>query len=120
MSKSLRSRAENFFKTLLKVVQPPELSFFHFYRRNRVPHWVMEHLTKDMFESKITERTNQYQPDESIHEYFKSYNEDYLYSGYDRGHLAKAEYYKRSKEEMENAFVLSNIAPQVTVSFSFY
>ena len=56
--------------------------------------------------------------DESLHPYFRSRNEDYRSSGYDRGHLAAAGNHKISQSIMDQTFVLSNISPQVGKGFN--
>lgn len=44
---------------------------------------------------------------------FRADDEDYLRSGYSRGHLAAASNHKSSQEDMASTFVLSaNIVPQ--------
>ncbi len=44
---------------------------------------------------------------------FRASNNDYLRSGYSRGHLAAASNHKSSNEDMNSTFLLSNIVPQV-------
>ncbi|VDQ15142.1 unnamed protein product [Trichobilharzia regenti] len=46
---------------------------------------------------------------------FRSTNDDYLHSGYDRGHLAAAGNHRLSHTAMSQTFILSNIAPQKKV-----
>ena len=46
-------------------------------------------------------------------EAFRSTNEDYARSGFDRGHMAAAGNSRFNAESMEKTFILSNIAPQV-------
>ena len=48
-------------------------------RRNRTPHWVMEHLTPERmaFNPEVDRSKCIFQPDNSIHPYFQSQNEDY-------------------------------------------
>ncbi|KAF6771847.1 hypothetical protein AHF37_08547 [Paragonimus kellicotti] len=50
-------------------------------------------------------------------EMFRTTNEDYLGSGYDRGHMAAAGNYRFEKPAMSQTFILSNIAPQVCDHF---
>lgn len=89
-------------------------------RRNRVAHWVFEHLTKDNVKrNEAVDRSKcDFKPDESIHPYFRSDNTDYKRSGYDRGHLAAAGNHKAHQTHVEQTFYLSNIAPQVGVGFN--
>lgn len=49
---------------------------------------------------------------------FRSTNEDYKYSGYDRGHLAAAGNHKAHQKHCEQTFLLSNMAPQVGRGFN--
>jgi endonuclease G, mitochondrial len=48
-------------------------------RRNRVAHWVIEHLTKDTiaYNPDVDRSKCIFKPDISIHPYFQSQNEDY-------------------------------------------
>ena len=79
----------------------------------------MEHLTSDMIEAEACGRRDKsrFHEDDTIHDYFRSTLEDYTNSGYDKGHLAAAANHKRSQREIDQTFVLTNIAPQVIGSF---
>lgn len=79
----------------------------------------MEHLTKDMLEGEA-KRDNIYKIDTAIPQNFRSTKEDYKSSGFDKGHLAKAENYKSSQKAMDETFFMSNMAPQVIGSILFY
>ncbi|CAG9859193.1 unnamed protein product [Phyllotreta striolata] len=89
-------------------------------RRNRVAHWVFEHLTKDSvkYNEAVDRSKCDFKPDESIHKYFRSENSDYKKSGYDRGHLAAAGNHKFHQQHVEETFYLSNMAPQVGRGFN--
>ncbi|VIO99750.1 endonuclease G, mitochondrial precursor, putative [Brugia malayi] len=63
-------------------------------RRNRIAHWVVEHLSSDRL----------------------VYNSSG--SGYDRGHLAAAGNHRRSQTAIDQTFLLSNMAPQVGKGFN--
>ncbi|KAG5873963.1 hypothetical protein JTB14_030665 [Gonioctena quinquepunctata] len=89
-------------------------------RRNRVAHWVFEHLTVDNVRANdgVDRSKCEFKPDESIHEFFRSDNSDYKKSGYDRGHLAAAGNHKSHQKHVEETFYLSNMAPQVGKGFN--
>ncbi|KAJ8942667.1 hypothetical protein NQ314_009989 [Rhamnusium bicolor] len=89
-------------------------------RRNRVAHWVFEHLTAEKVKRNDTvDRSKcEFKPDESVHKFFRSENYDYKGSGYDRGHLAAAGNHKCHQKHVEQTFYLSNMAPQVGVGFN--
>ncbi|KAG7209321.1 hypothetical protein KM043_015432 [Ampulex compressa] len=89
-------------------------------RRNRVAHWVFEHLNKDrlQYNTEVSRSNCEFKPDLSIHPYFRSENTDYKSSGYDRGHLAAAGNHKTHQKHIEQTFFLSNMAPQVGVGFN--
>ncbi|CAH1972801.1 unnamed protein product [Acanthoscelides obtectus] len=89
-------------------------------RRNRVAHWVFEHLTYDKVKrnSDVDRAKCEFKPDESIHQFFRSSNSDYKRSGYDRGHLAAAGNHQSSQKLIDQTFYLSNMAPQVGVGFN--
>lgn len=89
-------------------------------RRNRVAHWVFEHLTPDRVagDSKVDRSKCEFKPDESIHPFFRSLNSDYKGSGFDRGHLAAAGNHKTHQMHCEQTFYLTNMAPQVGSGFN--
>ncbi|KAH8321332.1 hypothetical protein KR074_001834 [Drosophila pseudoananassae] len=89
-------------------------------RRNRVPHWVFEHLTPDsVAKNDAVDRAKcDFKQDESIHPYFRSQNTDYRRSGYDRGHMAAAGNHRLHQKHCEETFYLSNMAPQVGQGFN--
>lgn len=89
-------------------------------RRNRTPHWVMEHLTAETiaFSPDVDRSKSEFKPDTSIHPYFRALNEDYRRSGYDRGHMAAAANHRRTQVSMDQTFILSNMAPQVGKGFN--
>ncbi|KAF7286252.1 hypothetical protein GWI33_006547 [Rhynchophorus ferrugineus] len=89
-------------------------------KRNRVAHWVFEHITQDSIQAneKVDRSKCQFVPDESIHPLFRSDNSDYKGSGYDRGHLAAAGNHKSNQKHIEQTFYLSNMAPQVGKGFN--
>uniref|UniRef100_A0A1I7VHG7 Endonuclease n=1 Tax=Loa loa TaxID=7209 RepID=A0A1I7VHG7_LOALO len=63
-------------------------------RRNRIAHWVVEHLSAEKL-------------------VYNSSN-----SGYDRGHLAAAGNHRQSQNAIDQTFLLSNMAPQVGKGFN--
>ena len=48
-------------------------------RRNRVPHWVFEHLTKESVarNEAVDRAKSSFSEDESIHKFFRAQNSDY-------------------------------------------
>jgi endonuclease G len=89
-------------------------------RRNRVAHWVFEHITAESVKhnDEVDRARCDFKPDESIHEYFRSLNSDYKGSGFDRGHLAAAGNHKMNQKHCDQTFYLTNMAPQVGVGFN--
>ncbi|XP_061724186.1 endonuclease G, mitochondrial [Cydia pomonella] len=89
-------------------------------RRNRVAHWVFEHLTSAHVAKNATvDRSKcEFTADESIHPFFRSQNSDYKGSGFDRGHLAAAGNHKLAQKHVEQTFLLTNMAPQVGEGFN--
>ncbi|XP_023219776.1 endonuclease G, mitochondrial-like [Centruroides sculpturatus] len=84
--------------------------------RNRIAYWTLEHLTYDRLHPnyKVDRSKCEFVQDESIHALFRSTNDDFKRSGYDRGHLAAAGNHRMSQKHVEQTFFLSNIAPQVS------
>lgn len=90
-------------------------------KRNRVAHWVFEHLSKEKLPHKakgIDRSKCEFKPDKSIHPYFRSENMDYKGSGYDRGHLAAAGNHRLEQKHVDQTFYLCNMAPQVGRGFN--
>ncbi|CAG9792868.1 unnamed protein product [Diatraea saccharalis] len=89
-------------------------------RRNRVPHWVFEHITKAHIakNDQVDRSKCDFMPDDSIHPFFKSQNSDYKGSGFDRGHMAAAGNHRIAQKHVEQTFFLTNIAPQVGEGFN--
>jgi len=75
------------------------------------PFWVFYKLTPNHVNGTI-KRTNDFREDKKIST-GSAQNEDYLKSGYDRGHLCPAADMKLSKLSMSETFYLSNMSPQL-------
>ncbi len=97
--------------------QPPhELlarTFYHvcYDPEARIPVWVGYDLTPALLAGS-TKRTDDFRPDLEIAPDRRAELRDYLNSGFDRGHMAPAEAFKRSRPAMSHSFLLSNMAPQ--------
>jgi len=89
-------------------------------RRNRVPHWVFEHLTRQSCKASdgVDRSKCEFFEDVSVHPFFRSTNSDYKRSGFDRGHMAAAGNHRSAQRLVEETFVLSNMAPQVGKGFN--
>ena len=88
-------------------------------RRNRIANWVLEYVTNDDLNADDYNRKGiEFREDQSFHRYFRSTNQDYKGSGYDRGHLAAAGNYRNNPEHIKETYVLSNIAPQIGRGFN--
>ena len=85
-------------------------------RRNRTAHWVFEHIKGEncLVTEGVNRENSTFKEDDAIHRYFRASNADYKGSGYDRGHLAAASNHRHCQKAMDQTFLLSNIAPQVT------
>ncbi|XP_053569762.1 nuclease EXOG, mitochondrial [Bombina bombina] len=78
----------------------------------KTPKWVIEHLSKDKILGNADRKHCKFKPDPNIPKIFSASNEDYLKSGWSRGHMAPAGDNKFSSEAMAETFYLSNIVPQ--------
>nr|P81204.1 RecName: Full=Nuclease; AltName: Full=Sr-nuclease; Flags: Precursor [Syncephalastrum racemosum]AAC69516.1 nuclease [Syncephalastrum racemosum] len=89
-------------------------------RRDRLAHWVGEHLTSASLQAGqgVDRDKSNFQEDTDIPEMFRAHLKDYVSSGYDRGHQAPAADDLSSQEAMDETFLLSNMAPQVGVGFN--
>jgi endonuclease G, mitochondrial len=77
---------------------------------NEQAEWVYYELTADMVRGK-QKRTDDYRPDEKVST-VSAQLEDYMDSGYDRGHLCPAGDMKINLTAMTESFYLSNMSPQ--------
>ncbi|WFD26671.1 nuclease [Malassezia nana] len=86
-------------------------------RRLRHPSWTAEHLTAESIRrpagTDVHRSQSIFAEDPRIPAVFRSTNNDYFRSGYDRGHMVPAADAKTSQAAMNETFYLSNIAPQV-------
>ncbi|XP_077075353.1 nuclease EXOG, mitochondrial [Siphateles boraxobius] len=78
----------------------------------RTPRWVAEHLSGQRLLGQADRKHCKFKPDPEIPEIFTARNEDYLRSGWSRGHMAPAGDNKISEQAMAETFYLSNIVPQ--------
>ena len=88
--------------------------------RNKSAHWVFEHLTIESVAdtAEVRRSKSDYYEDEKVHPFFRASISDYKGSGFDKGHLAAARNHKKCQQDMNETFVLSNIAPQVGKGFN--
>ncbi|KAI9243849.1 hypothetical protein BY458DRAFT_530149 [Sporodiniella umbellata] len=89
-------------------------------RRDRIAFWVGEHLTPDSIVKgpNVDRDKSDFKEDTDLPELFRSTLADYRSSGYDRGHQAPAADAVSTQQEMDETFLLSNMAPQVGVGFN--
>jgi len=77
----------------------------------KIPYWVAYYLSSSNLQGN-TSRTNDFRPDPQLPIVSRAELNDYINSGYDRGHNAPAAAFKRSKKAMSTTFLLSNMSPQ--------
>jgi endonuclease G len=77
----------------------------------KTPLWVGFRLTRELLQGE-TERSNRFYPEPLLPKADRSELKDYAKSGYDRGHMAPASSFKRSKQAMQATFSLANMVPQ--------
>ena len=79
--------------------------------KHRVADWVAYHVTKESVVSHA-KRTDDFHSDTDVPESYRISPDDYINSGYDRGHLAPAATMGFSHESMEQSFLMTNMSPQ--------
>jgi endonuclease G len=83
---------------------------------HRQPNWVAYELTAEELKIDIV-RKNYFSEDRKFGAR-SARLADYEYSGYDRGHLCRAEYCKSDEKAYRQSFLLSNMSPQIGVGFN--
>ena len=78
--------------------------------KNKQPFWVTYRLTRGEVETNLLDRTNDFRPDPLIEN--SPTPNDYIRSGYDRGHIAPAADFRWSTNAMHESFYMSNMSPQ--------
>lgn len=78
--------------------------------------WVAYELTSEELTKDIT-RKDYFSEDKKAGTKWAKLK-DYKYSGYDRGHLCRAEYCKSNKDAYKESFLLSNMSPQIGAGFN--
>lgn len=105
-------------EALLQVITPDSIPStlvnytgfnLSFNPRMHIPNWVAWELTADETGG-TAPRSNKFVTDPDVAGCAETY--DYLYSGYDRGHMAPAADMKWDAKAMEESFTLTNICPQ--------
>ena len=88
--------------------------------QTKTPIWVGEYLTRQNLDTKNATRNDNFRPDPMVLKVNPSSSatlQDYagssrVGSGYDRGHMAPAEDFRKFPEQMDESFYLSNMVPQ--------
>uniref|UniRef100_A0A673VI74 Exo/endonuclease G n=1 Tax=Suricata suricatta TaxID=37032 RepID=A0A673VI74_SURSU len=78
----------------------------------QVPRWVFEHVSKSKIMGDADRKHCKFKPDPNIPATFSAFSEDYVGSGWSRGHMAPAGNNKFSSQAMAETFYLSNIVLQ--------
>ena len=77
---------------------------------SKTPLWSAEHLRNDMFDRKA-KRSDQFHEDNRIAYDDRAHLEDYVHSGYDRGHMSPSADFTNRDSNFQS-FLLSNMVPQ--------
>lgn len=83
--------------------------------RLRIPAWTLEHLTRRSYQGFGDRAKSDFKENTAIAIEFRASLEDYIGSGYDRGHMVPADAHKDTQETINSTFLLSNVAPQLPV-----
>ena len=81
------------------------------------PLWVAYYLTQSELALDGRDRVSRFITDDNIST-GSATHDDYTNTGYDRGHLSRAEFNKRSEQSYEESFRMSNISPQIGANFN--
>jgi len=74
--------------------------------------WVAYRLTPEIHDSANVDRQDDYRTDEEVPVAYRTSNDDYSDSGYDRGHLVSSASLDANVQMNSETFLLTNISPQ--------
>lgn len=83
----------------------------------RTPDWVLQELPDSQLTGRAKRKDN-FKADDSLPAEDQAQTQDYKGSGFDQGHQAPAADFKSSQQMTDESFFLSNMAPQVGLSFN--
>jgi len=83
----------------------------------RIPDWVLQELPDSQLTG-TAKRKDNFKADDSLLPEHRAEKSDYKGSGFDQGHQAPAADFKSSQQMTDESFLLSNMAPQVGLSFN--
>ena len=83
-----------------------------FNKEANIPHWVAWRLDKKKLVEKVSRKGHSFSPDPSMNAKQAVVTQDYVRSGYDRGHMCPAGDSRWSGEAMKESFYMTNICPQ--------
>ena len=86
--------------------------------RTRTPRWVAEHITRERARGAGDRGAHSFAEDAALDARWRSTNDDYAGTPYDRGHMAPAADFKGDAAALAASFTLSNVAPQVGPGFN--
>lgn len=78
----------------------------------KIPYWVAYYLSSSNLQGEAKRKGIKFKSDKEIPRGRRAEYKDYTHSGFDRGHLAPAAAFKRSREAIKTTFILSNASPQ--------
>lgn len=80
--------------------------------RLKQPVWSLEHLTDSLMKVfNVARKRHAFFVDSTIHEYFRSAEVDYRFTGFDRGHLVPACDNVANARWVDQSYLLSNVVP---------
>ena len=83
-----------------------------FNKEANIPHWVAWQLDKKKLVEKVSRKGHSFSPDPSMNAKQAVVTQDYVRSGYDRGHMCPAGDSRWGGEAMKESFYMTNICPQ--------
>ena len=83
-----------------------------FNEETNMPNWVAWRLDKKKLVEKVSRKGHSFSPDPNMNAKQAVVTQDYVRSGYDRGHMCPAGDSRWSGEAMKESFYMTNICPQ--------